>query len=115
MGKYKQPAHFLDMICRSKRECTKYEKPLPKSQPDCGKIRKDTDQYSEIKFLYFNSIVKAAVSSDDDSDSEEDLLKPRKKSEAERSQEEADHLEWLKGQKDTLDEDNKVGIELVSL
>lgn len=79
---------------------------------DCPPIRGYDMEQEELK----QSILAAVKSSDEDIPGEGDsLLKKRDKSKEEKQKEEADYLEWLKGQKDSLDSGDEVGIELEPL
>ena len=66
-------------------------------------------------YLYLSHVsrlVAATGDSDSDEDSDSGLLLPRRKTAAEKKQEEVDYLQWLKGQKPATD-DQQVGVELV--
>ncbi|XP_052774488.1 protein KRI1 homolog [Mya arenaria] len=71
--------------------------------------------YHEEQEKIRKSIVKAVESSGSDSETEDGLLVPRQKSQTEKQKEEADYLEWIKGQKDDVGADKEVGVELEPL
>ncbi|KAH3721145.1 protein KRI1 homolog [Dreissena polymorpha] len=73
--------------------------------------------YQEEQEMLRKSVVAAAGDLSDESDSEGSLklLKPREKTRAEKQREEADYLEWLKGQSEGLGVEKQVGVELEPL